>query len=104
MWFLNGIGQDLARYLVGTSLALHQVNVFCRNSGWEVAATEATQIELCPEELRHSLGSATDLSTPGITLTRATRVDYNTVKTQPATMSGLALVIQSNAPGHLDGV
>ena len=43
--------KDLAGYEVGAALALHQVSVHHKNGGWEVAATEATQIEECPQEI-----------------------------------------------------
>ena len=44
-------GKDLAAHPVGTALALHQVSVYHKNGAWEVAATEATQIEECPQEI-----------------------------------------------------
>ena len=63
-------GKDLAAYPVGTALALHQVSVYHKNGGWEVAATEATQIEECPQELRQDLLDATNLNTNGVMLTQ----------------------------------
>ncbi len=83
----------MAAYPVGTALALHQVSVYHKNGGWEVAATEATQIEECPQELRQDLLDAWMPS-----------VDYNVVKATPATLSGLASVILPQNPRELEGV
>ena len=102
--FWRDSGRSLAQHPVGTPLALHQVTVVFKNHGWEVAATEATLIEDCPEELRETLQQTTDLREPGVTLTKAGRVDYETVKAKPATLSGLASVIQPNQARQLDGV
>ena len=68
-------GKDLAAYPVGTALALHQVSVYHKNGGWEVAATEATQIEECPQELRQDLLDATNLNTNGVMLTQMPSID-----------------------------
>ena len=95
-WRTNG--EALAANAVGDAVVLHQVNVYQRNGGWEVAATEATQIEACPEDLRQPLLSATDLEATGVSLTHAPRVDYNVVKTKPSTLSALSSVI---LPQHL---
>ena len=97
-------GETLARHPVGTALVLHQVNVFHKNGGWEVAATAGTQIEGCPEDLRKTLIDSTDLDATGITLTNTPNVDYNTVKTKPATLSGLASVIVPHHERELEGV
>ena len=97
-------GHSLARHSVGTALALHQVNVYHKNGGWEVAATEATHIEECPEELRTELIETTDLGSTGITLTQTPNIDYNVVKTKPATLSGLASVILHRQARDLEGV
>ena len=102
--FWRSHGADLARHPVGTALALHQVNVYVKNTGWEIAATEGTQIEECPPDLRSALLESTNLNEVGIALTTTARIDYNTVKTIPATLSGLASVIQPHAPRDLGGV
>ena len=102
--FWRGHGAELAKHPKGTALALHQVNVYVKNNGWEVAATEATQIEECPPDLKSALLESTKLNEVGIALTTAARIDYSTVKTIPATLSGLASVIQPQEPRQLDGV
>ena len=78
--------------------------MYHKNGGWEVAATEATQIEECPQELRQDLLDATNLNTNGIMLTQVPTVDYNSVKATPATLSGLASVILPQNPRELEGV
>ena len=80
------------------------MSVYHKNGGWEVAATEATQIEECPEELRQGLLDATNLNTSGVMLTQMPTVDYNSVKATPATLSGLASVILPQNPRELEGV
>ena len=80
------------------------MSVYQKNGGWEVAATEATQIEICPEDLRENLISATDLGASGVTLTQTHSIDYDTVKTKPATLSGLVSVIQQGVVRDLEGV
>ena len=67
-------------------------------------ATEATQIEICPEDLRENLISATDLGANGVTLTQTHSIDFDTVKTKPATLSGLVSVIQQGLVRDLEGV
>ena len=67
--------KDLAAHPVGTALALHQVTVHHKNAGWEVSATEATQIEECPQELRQDLLDATNLNTNGVMLTQMPSID-----------------------------
>ena len=91
-------GQSLSEYPVGTAVVLHQVNVYTKNGGWEVSSTESTIIEECPQELREPLLSETNLEAGGTSLTqRLDSVDYNTTKTIPATLSGLASVIAPQA-------
>ena len=102
--FWRNHGETLAQYPVGVAVALHQVNVYHKNGGWEVASTEGTQIEECPAELREELLHATDLGKAGIALTAAPNVDYNVVKTKPSTLSGLASVILPQCPRDLEGV
>ena len=98
-------GRSLSEYPVGTAVVLHQVNVYTKNGGWEVASTESTIIEECPQELREPLLSETNLQADGITLTQQmSNVDYNTAKTTPATLSGLASVISPQAARELRGV
>jgi hypothetical protein len=102
--FWRGHGQHLAENPVGSTLALHQVNVYFKNNGWEVTATEATQIEDCPQELREALLGSTPLDGSGTALTTAITIDYNIVKTTPATLSGLASVVQPHNARDLRGV
>ena len=98
-------GASLAQYPVGSSLALHQVNVYHKSGSWELAATEATQIENCPEALREELLRGTDLATSGVSLTLAMQpIDYNIVKTRPSTLSALASVILPQQKRELAGV
>ena len=97
-------GATLAEYPVGSALALHQVNVYQKSGSWELAATEATQIEACPEALRAVLLDATDLAANGVSLTQAPHVDYNVVKTKPSTLSALASVILPQHRRELAGV
>ena len=102
--FWREMGAELAKYAVGSKVALHQVNVYYKNNGWQVASTEATQIEECPAELKQVLERNTDLAAAGIALTTVAHTDWNTVKTKPATMSGLSSVIVQNEPRQLEGV
>ena len=102
--FWRDHGDALATHPVGAALALHQVTVYFKNGGWEVAATEATVIEECPAEAKASLLAETDLTVAGVSLTQAARVDYNTAKTIPATLSGLNSVLQPQQARDLNGV
>ena len=102
--FWRSHADALSQHAVGTPLALHQVNVYYRNGGWEVVATEATQIEVCPDNLRAQLLDATNLEERGVQLTQGVSMDYDVVNTTPATMSGLASVILASNPRQLVGV
>ena len=102
--FWRQFGSQLAIASVGTAVALYQVNVFHGENGWEVAATEATEIDECPKALRAELVGRTNIEAAGTSLTTAPRVDYDTVMTTPATVSGLASVIQARQLRSLDGV
>ena len=96
--FWRTIGKTLSEYPVGTAVVLHQVNVYTKNGGWEVSSTESTLIEECPQELREPLLSETNLEAGGTSLTQQiSNVDYNTTRTIPATLSGLAPVIAPQA-------
>ena len=99
--FWRTSGRTLSEYPVGTAVVLHQVNVYTKNGGWEVSSAESTIIEECPQELREPLLSETSLEAGGITLTQQmSNVDYNTTRTIPATLSGLASVIAPQAGGR----
>ena len=89
---------------MGSALALHQVNVYHKNGSWELAATEATQIEECPEQLRDDLVRETDLATAGTLLSQAVTIDYDNVKTSPTTLSAMASVIVPRQLRELGGV
>ena len=102
--FWRAHGEALAQHPVGKPLALLQVNVYYANSSWGIAATESTEIIECPQELQESLLRGTDLNAEGVSLTQMVRVDYDNVRTTPATVSGLASVIQPNQLRTLDGV
>ena len=96
-------GQTLSQYAVAEKVALHQVNVYYKNGGWEVAASEATMIERCPDEAAAELEANTNLEEAGVALFQASRTDFATVKTTPATLSGLQSVISSHAMRDLGG-
>ena len=102
--FWRDHGQALSQYAVGDPVALMQVTVYQGTHGWEVAATEATRVGPCPDSLREGLLNTTEVCAAGTSLTQVARVDYDAVKAIPATLSGLASVVQPRVVRDLTGV
>ena len=97
-------GEKLAEYGVGAAVALYRVLVYFANGSWEVTATESTLIAACPTDLVPELTANTDHTARGISLTQTVSIDYDTVHTRPATLSGLASALRPSQPRSLSGV
>ena len=102
--FWRDHGEKLAQYGLGAAVALYQVLVYFANGSWEVGATESTVIADCPADLAVELNAKTDHTAAGISLTQPFSTDYDTVRTRPATLSGLASVLRPSQPRSLSGV
>ena len=97
-------GAALADLPVGTVTALLQINVVQNGGSWECRATESTQLMLCPESLKQDILANTDLDSAGVSLTKHTSIDYDTVSTTSVTLSALAAIISPKGSRDLGGV
>ena len=95
---------DLAQFPEGTVLCFMQVVVHNKGArGWELGATEATQVYEAPEELRDEILTASQVTTT-ISLTQSQYVNYETCAAIPTTLSALAFIIVQGTTRDLRGV
>ena len=105
--FWRDHAKELAGYTVGQELALFQVTVKARDGSWELYASEATQIRVCPADLLDSLRESTDVSDqagPSTSLSKRHVIDYDQTTTTASTISGLVSVPVSQIVRELPGI
>ncbi len=91
--FWREAASSLGAHEVGECLLMHQVVVKHINGGWELAATDATTIEVCAEDLAETLRS--DASSAGAPhcITRSRLRDWSRCAATPCTLSALVAAI-----------
>ena len=95
-------------YLVRMHSALPTYELVCctnyRDLARRVLQEEHARLVGSTDSLRESLLNTTEVGAAGTSLTHVPRIDYDAVKTLPATLSGLTSVIQPRLVRDLTGV
>ena len=102
--FWREAASSLAAHDAGVCLLMHQVVVKHVNGGWELAATDATTIEVCPEDLAETLKSDAGSGGAMQCITRSRLRDWSRCAAHPSTLSALVAAIVPGQPRKVESV
>ena len=95
----------LADFSVGAKVVLMQVNVCKHGDSFEVRATEATEVRICPEDVAATdLAGTQDDQTAVVSLTQTLTINYDEIPATRAAVSAIAGIIAPQAPRAMTGV
>ena len=96
--FWREAASSLGVHEVGECLLMHQVVAKHKNGGWELTATDATTIEVCPEDLAQTLRDDASSAGAPTCITKSRTRDWSSCAATPCTLSALVAAI---VPGQL---